>query len=65
MRAVKPIRTMFHTYSMTIYATEAAARLGQLMMEDLVTMHMEFRQFYGPEEFGCPQRIKWEALRFH
>lgn len=45
-----------------IYATEATARLGQLMMEDLVAMHLEFRQFYGPEESGCPQWMKWEAL---
>ncbi|KAK2965058.1 hypothetical protein RJ639_029411 [Escallonia herrerae] len=32
------------------------------MMDDLVTMHMEFRQFYGPEESGLLQWMKWEEL---
>lgn len=45
-----------------IYVTEAAARLGQLMMEDLVSMHLEIRQFFGPEESSFPQWMKWEDL---
>ena len=45
-----------------IYATEAAERLGKLMMEDLIAMHMEFRQFYGAEESTFPQWMKWEEL---
>ena len=45
-----------------IYATEAASRLGKLMVEDLISMHMELRQFYGPEESGCPQWMTWEKL---
>ncbi|KAM7472586.1 hypothetical protein LguiA_010769 [Lonicera macranthoides] len=57
-----PYLTRAKGFSAKIYATEATARLGQLMMEDLVAMHMEFRQFYGPEESGCPQWMKWEAL---
>uniref|UniRef100_A0A5B7BS94 Beta-Casp domain-containing protein n=1 Tax=Davidia involucrata TaxID=16924 RepID=A0A5B7BS94_DAVIN len=57
-----PFLTRAKGFSAKIYATEATARLGQLMMEDLVTMHMEFRQFYGPEESGFPQWMKWEKL---
>lgn len=44
-----------------MYATEAASRIGQLMMEDLVNMHKEFRQFYGPEA-GAPTWMKWDTL---
>lgn len=46
-----------------IYVTEATARLGQLMMEDLVSMHMEIRQLFGPEESSFPQWMKWEVLK--
>ncbi|KAK3200771.1 hypothetical protein Dsin_024186 [Dipteronia sinensis] len=46
----------------TIYVTEAAAGLGQLMMEDLVSMHMEYRQFYRPEESSVPQWMKSEEF---
>lgn len=42
--------------------TEATARIGQLLMEDLVSMHMEFRQFYGPEDSCFPQWLRWEEL---
>lgn len=45
-----------------IYATEATARIGQLMLEDLVSMHMEFRQFNGAEESDFPQWMRWEDL---
>lgn len=44
-----------------VYATEAAARIGQLMMEDLVNMHKEFREFYGPEA-EAPTWMKWDNL---
>lgn len=43
--------------------TEATARLGQLMMEDLVSMHMEIRQLFGPEESCFPYWMKWEELK--
>lgn len=43
-----------------IYATKVTAKLGQLMMEDLVSMHNELSQFYGPEELHFPQWMKWE-----
>ena len=45
-----------------IYATEATARLGKLMLEDLLSMHMEFRQFYGAKESDFPQWMKWDDL---
>lgn len=45
-----------------IYATEAAARLGQLIMEDLVAIHMELRQFYGAQESAFPEWMNWEKL---
>lgn len=32
------------------------------MMEDLVSMHLEFRQFYGPENSSFPQWMRWEGL---
>lgn len=45
-----------------IYATEATTRIGQLIMEELVSMHRELRQFYGPENSECPQWMKWDEL---
>lgn len=32
------------------------------MMEDLVSMNKEFRQFYGSEETSLPQWMNWENL---
>ena len=43
--------------------TEATARLGQLMMEELISMHMEIKQLLGPEESSFPQWMKWEELK--
>ncbi|CAN4085501.1 unnamed protein product [Withania somnifera] len=57
-----PFLTRLKDFRAKIYATEAASRLGKLMMEDLVSMHMELRQFYGPEESGCPQWMTWQKL---
>ncbi|KAF9606760.1 hypothetical protein IFM89_028136 [Coptis chinensis] len=34
-------------------------RIGQLLMEDLVAMHLEFKQFFGPDGAGFP---KWMRL---
>lgn len=42
--------------------TEATAKIAQLMMEDLISMHMEYRQLYGNEESGYPQWMNWEEL---
>lgn len=57
-----PFLTRMEGFSAKIYITEAAARIGQLMMEELIYMNMEYRQFYGPEELSAPQWMKWEEL---
>ncbi|KAM3685910.1 hypothetical protein ACJW31_11G155000 [Castanea mollissima] len=57
-----PFLTRMKGFSAKIYVTEVTARLGQLMMEELVSMHMEFRQFYGPEGSSFPQWMSWEEL---
>uniref|UniRef100_A0A2N9I2M8 Beta-Casp domain-containing protein n=1 Tax=Fagus sylvatica TaxID=28930 RepID=A0A2N9I2M8_FAGSY len=57
-----PFLTQMKGFSAKIYVTEVTTRLGQLMMEDLVAMHMEFRQFYGPEVSSFPQWMRWEEL---
>lgn len=57
-----PFLTRSKGFSAKVYATEPTSRIGQLLMEDLVSMHKEFRHFYGPKESGCPQWMRWEEL---
>ncbi|XP_021750682.1 integrator complex subunit 9-like [Chenopodium quinoa] len=57
-----PFLTRNKNFVAKIYATEATTRIGQLMMEDFLSMHREFRQFYGPEDSGCANWMKWEEL---
>ncbi|XP_068659810.1 uncharacterized protein [Aristolochia californica] len=58
-----PFLTRMKEASAKIYTTEATAKLGQLMMDDLVSMHAEYRQFYGPEESSVPRWMEeLEAL---
>ncbi|KAJ7949326.1 Integrator complex subunit 9 [Quillaja saponaria] len=57
-----PFLTRMKGFSSKVYVTEASARLGQLMMDDLVSMHVEFRQFYGCEDSGFPQWLRHEEL---
>ncbi|KAM7254380.1 hypothetical protein ACFE04_021520 [Oxalis oulophora] len=57
-----PFLTRMTGFSAKIYVTEVAARLGQLMMEDLLSMHMEFRQLYGPNESDFPSWMESEEL---
>ncbi|KAL8238850.1 hypothetical protein R6Q59_015417 [Mikania micrantha] len=57
-----PFLTRAQGFSAKIYATEVTARLGQLMMEDLVANHMEFKQFYGSRETSLFQLFKQETL---
>ncbi|MQL92124.1 hypothetical protein Taro_024745, partial [Colocasia esculenta] len=58
-----PFLTRNSNFSAKIYATEVTAKVGQLMMEDLVSMHSESRQFYGvEEEVGGPEWMKWKEL---
>ncbi|KAJ8762719.1 hypothetical protein K2173_012211 [Erythroxylum novogranatense] len=56
-----PFLTRNKGFSAKIYATEATASLGQLMMKDLVSMHSEFVHIYGLEP-NFPQWLKWEEL---
>lgn len=43
--------------------TEVVARIGQLLMEDLLSMHAEFLQFYGADvQPASPKWMKWEEL---
>ncbi|XVF82086.1 hypothetical protein PTKIN_Ptkin16aG0015800 [Pterospermum kingtungense] len=57
-----PFLTRTKDFSAKIYVTEATARIGELLMEDLISMHMELRQFYGPEDSCFPQWMRWEEL---
>lgn len=57
-----PFLTRSNGFSAKIYATEATRKMGQLMMEDLLFMHREFKLFYGPAEPGFPQWMQWEEL---
>ncbi|KAL8139923.1 LOW QUALITY PROTEIN: hypothetical protein V2J09_005944 [Rumex salicifolius] len=45
-----PFLTREKSFSGKIYATDVTMRFGQLMMDDLISMHREFRQLYGPED---------------
>ncbi|KAL6010024.1 hypothetical protein ACLOJK_000455 [Asimina triloba] len=57
-----PFLTRDCRFSAKIYATEVAARLGQLMMKDLVSMQDELSRFYGPGESASPEWMKPEEL---
>ncbi|KAM0024434.1 putative metallo-beta-lactamase, Beta-Casp domain, integrator complex subunit 9 [Helianthus debilis subsp. tardiflorus] len=57
-----PFLTRAEGFSAKVYATEVTARLGQLLMEDLVAMHTEYTQFYGPKETGLLQSLNWDEL---
>ncbi|KAL4204016.1 hypothetical protein AMTRI_Chr01g130080 [Amborella trichopoda] len=57
-----PFLTRDKRFSGKVYATMPVAKLGQLMMEELVSMHEEFRQLYGPQEPGCPHWMCSEGL---
>ncbi|KAG8363697.1 hypothetical protein BUALT_Bualt19G0049400 [Buddleja alternifolia] len=54
-----PFLTRNKDFIAKVYVTEAAAKIGQLMMEDLVVMHEEFRQFYGPD---ARKWMNWEEI---
>ncbi|KAL3516800.1 hypothetical protein ACH5RR_023702 [Cinchona calisaya] len=57
-----PFLTRNKDFSAKVYATEATARLGKLMMEELVEMHKEILQFYGPQESSCPEWMRWNEI---
>ncbi|CAD6228590.1 unnamed protein product [Miscanthus lutarioriparius] len=45
-----------------VYVTEVAARIGKLMMEELVEMHREFVRYYGPDTDASPKWMEGEEL---
>ncbi|KAH9609815.1 hypothetical protein KSS87_001793 [Heliosperma pusillum] len=57
-----PFLTRSQSFKAKIYATEATKRIGQLMMEDLVSLHKEFTQFYGLQGSTCAHWMNWEEL---
>ncbi|XP_072965852.1 uncharacterized protein [Typha angustifolia] len=59
-----PFLTRNPKFTGKIYATEVTARIGRLMMEDLVAMHAEFVRYHGPDDnVGLPEWMKWEELK--
>ncbi|KAL0540293.1 hypothetical protein IC582_024528 [Cucumis melo] len=58
-----PFLTREKGFSAKIYATEATARLGKIMMDDLIAMHMEVKQFYGSEDDAISQWMGQEDLK--
>ncbi|KAK6933940.1 hypothetical protein RJ641_036834, partial [Dillenia turbinata] len=57
-----PFLTRMKEFSAKIYVTEATARIAHLMMKDLLSMHMEFREFYGWMDSGFPEWMRWTQL---
>ncbi|KAK1669073.1 hypothetical protein QYE76_057232 [Lolium multiflorum] len=58
-----PFLTRLPSFANTkVYATEVAARIGKLMMLDLVEMHFEFVRYYGPDMDGTPKWREREKL---
>lgn len=58
-----PFLTRSGKFSGKVYATEATAKIGRMMMEELVAMHSEYVQFYGEGEIGSvPEWMNWEEI---
>lgn len=57
-----PFLTRNPRFSAKIYATEATMKIGRLMMDDLVSMHAEYVQFYGNGRMDFPEWMRWEEL---
>ncbi|CAM0884250.1 unnamed protein product [Alopecurus aequalis] len=58
-----PFLTRLPSFANTkIYVTEVAARMGKLMMVELVEMHSEFVSYYGPDMDGTPKWMEGEKL---
>ncbi|KAJ1286724.1 hypothetical protein BS78_03G374100 [Paspalum vaginatum] len=45
-----------------VYVTEIAARIGKIMMVELVEMHREFVRYYGPDMDGPPKWMEGEKF---
>uniref|UniRef100_A0A0D9VRT0 26S proteasome non-ATPase regulatory subunit 4 homolog n=1 Tax=Leersia perrieri TaxID=77586 RepID=A0A0D9VRT0_9ORYZ len=46
-----------------VYVTEVAARMGRLMMTELVDMHREFVRCYGPDRYQSPVWMEEEKFK--
>uniref|UniRef100_A0A453G8X6 Uncharacterized protein n=1 Tax=Aegilops tauschii subsp. strangulata TaxID=200361 RepID=A0A453G8X6_AEGTS len=58
-----PFLTRLPSFANTkVYVTELAARIGKLMMGELVEMHSEFVRYYGPDTDGPPKWMQGEKL---
>ncbi|XP_031475428.1 uncharacterized protein LOC116247386 isoform X2 [Nymphaea colorata] len=57
-----PFLTNDKRFNAKIYATEPVLKLGQLMMDELVQMHEEFIQCYGPSNSRLAQWMSLEEL---
>ncbi|MCO5555046.1 hypothetical protein L7F22_008586 [Adiantum nelumboides] len=55
-----PLLTRMENFSGKIYATSVTARLGQLMMEELVSMHEEYVQSFGRSDSS--KKPSWLSL---
>eukprot|EP00249_Psilotum_nudum_P032613 c48382_g1_i1 orf=131-1711(+) len=53
-----PFLVRMPEFSAEIYATSATAKLGQLMMEELVTMHEEYVQIFGLPDYSGPRWLQ-------
>ncbi|KAM3334642.1 hypothetical protein ACQJBY_029215 [Aegilops geniculata] len=58
-----PFLTRLPSFANTkVYVTELAARIGKLMMGELVEMHSEFVRYHGPDTDGSPKWMQGEKL---
>ncbi|KAM0923030.1 hypothetical protein ACQ4PT_005799 [Festuca glaucescens] len=58
-----PFLTRLPSFANTkVYVTEVAARIGKLMMVELVEMHSKFVSYYGPDMDGTPKWMEGEKL---
>ncbi|GLJ46620.1 hypothetical protein SUGI_0982320 [Cryptomeria japonica] len=57
-----PYLTRNKSFTAKIYATEATAKVGQLMVEELLAMHLEFVQLYGLSNTVLPLWLDFREL---
>uniref|UniRef100_A0A453G8G4 Beta-Casp domain-containing protein n=2 Tax=Aegilops tauschii subsp. strangulata TaxID=200361 RepID=A0A453G8G4_AEGTS len=58
-----PFLTRLPSFANTkVYVTELAARIGKLMMGELMEMHSEFVRYYGLDTDGSPKWMQGEKL---
>lgn len=58
-----PFLTRLPSFANTkVYVTELAAKIGKLMMGELLEMHSEFLSYYGPDTDGPPKWMQGEKL---